>query len=214
MSIFCGFHGPIKIFIRIDLPRFIIIHDQNSIFHILFNMLVLVMFGSFLERLWGGKRFFILYVVSAFTAVLLYNGINEIQLMGLREALGHQGIDFHVLDNAVMFQDFKGLSNIPATPEALKYIDKIATPMLGASGAIFGLTAAFAILFPNTQLQLLFPPIPMKAKYLIGGYLLLELYLAIWVTEGDNVAHLAHIGGALGGAIMVFIWRKDRHKFY
>lgn len=189
-------------------------HDQRSIFHLLFNMFALVMFGSFLERLWGGKRFFILYVVSAFTAVLLYNGINEIQLMGLRDTLATQGIDYQVLDNAVLLGNFSELYNVPGTPEAFRYIEKIATPMVGASGAIFGIMAAFAILFPNTQLQLLFPPIPIKAKYLIGGYLLLELYLAIWVTEGDNVAHLAHIGGAIGGAIMVLIWRKDKTKFY
>lgn len=187
---------------------------HSSFLHILFNMLILLMFGSFLEKLWGPKRFFIFYIVSAFSAVLLYNGISEFQIMELKDALTLQGIDFHTLNNAVAQGSLRGLENIPATPEAIKYISKIQTPMLGASGAMFGITAAFAILFPNTELQLIFPPIPIKAKYLVGGYFLLEVYQAVFVTAGDNVAHLAHIGGAIGGAILVLIWRKKSNRFY
>lgn len=189
-------------------------HDPNSILHIFFNMFVLVTFGGLLEKLWGPRRFFILYIISAFSAVLLYNGISEIQIMGLKETLVNQGIDYHKLYEAVLYNDFNGLRGVPATPEALKYIMKINTPMLGASGAIFGVTAAFAILFPNTQLQLLFPPIPIKAKYLIGGYFLLEVILSFYSGDGDHVAHLAHVGGAIGGAVLVLLWRRDRTKFY
>jgi membrane associated rhomboid family serine protease len=96
----------------------------------------------------------------------------------------------------------------------LKYLTTTYVPMVGASGAIMGLMASFAILFPNTQLQLLFPPIPIKAKFLIGGYFLLDLYLSIFQQEGDNVAHLAHVGGAVAGAILVLIWRKRSNQFY
>ena len=85
--------------------------------------------------------------------------------------------------------------------------------MLGASGAIFGLLAGFALLFPNTELMLLFPPIPIKAKYLIGGYLAFEIYSSIY-RAGDQIAHLAHVGGAIVGIIIVLIWRKRGKNFY
>lgn len=86
--------------------------------------------------------------------------------------------------------------------------------MVGASGAVFGILAAFAILFPNTELMLIFPPIPIKAKYLIGGYFVYELYRSFYQVHGDNVAHLAHVGGAVVGAILVLFWRRNRTNFY
>ena len=85
--------------------------------------------------------------------------------------------------------------------------------MVGASGAIFGIMAAYAFLFPNTELMLLFPPIPVKAKYLISVYFLYELFNS-YNAPGDNVAHLAHVGGAITGFILVFIWNKNRKNFY
>lgn len=87
-------------------------------------------------------------------------------------------------------------------------------PMVGASGAIFGLLAAFAYLFPNTELMLLFPPIPIKAKWFVLMYAGLEVYLGFKNSAGDSVAHFAHIGGALFGLIMLLIWQRKRNKFY
>ena len=88
------------------------------------------------------------------------------------------------------------------------------SPMLGASGAVFGLLAAFGYLFPNTELMLLFPPIPIKAKYFVIGYAALELYLGISNNPSDNVAHFAHLGGALVGIIIVLYWGKNRTSFF
>ncbi len=86
--------------------------------------------------------------------------------------------------------------------------------MVGASGEIFVLLAGFAMLFPNTQLMLLFPPIPIKAKYLIGGYILYEVYNSFMVVN-DQIAHLAHVGGAIVGIVFILIWRKkDRNNFW
>ena len=86
--------------------------------------------------------------------------------------------------------------------------------MVGASGAIFGLLAGFAMLFPNIQLMLLFPPIPIKAKYLIGGYIAFEVYSSFNMS-GDHIAHLAHVGGAIVGIIFILVWRKkDRNNSY
>jgi membrane associated rhomboid family serine protease len=103
------------------------------------------------------------------------------------------------------------LENIPAYEE---YVNKSLTPMVGASGAVFGVMAAFALLLPNAEFMLYFA-IPVKAKYLVGAYFLFEVYMAFQNQQGDNVAHLAHVGGAIVGAIMVLIWRKtDRTNFY
>jgi membrane associated rhomboid family serine protease len=84
--------------------------------------------------------------------------------------------------------------------------------MIGASGAIYGIMAAFAYLFPNTELMLMFPPIPVKAKYLIPIYFLIEIYSNFHVN--DNVAHMAHIGGGITGLIIVYFWKKNRNYFY
>jgi membrane associated rhomboid family serine protease len=86
--------------------------------------------------------------------------------------------------------------------------------MVGASGGVFGIMTAFAILFPNTEFRLYFA-IPVKAKYLVTAYFLFELYQSFQYNAGDNVAHLAHVGGAIAGAIMVLYWRKsDRSNFW
>lgn len=187
---------------------------HGNFFHLLFNMLILLMFGAFLERIWGAKRFLIIYIVSAFGAVLLYNGISEYQLFEMRNQMTANGIDYSVIDNYLAQGRASqiDLSKLTFTQET--YAIKEYTAMLGASGALFGITAAFAILFPNTELMLLFPPIPIKAKYLIGGYFVLEVYLSFATRSGDNIAHLAHVGGAIAGAILVLIWRKRSNNFY
>lgn len=86
-------------------------------------------------------------------------------------------------------------------------------PFLGASGAVYGVLVGFAVLFPNTELMLLFPPIPMKAKYLIGGFVVLDLVLGI-SSQSTGVAHFAHIGGALAGFLLISYWKKNRKDFY
>jgi membrane associated rhomboid family serine protease len=86
--------------------------------------------------------------------------------------------------------------------------------MVGASGAVWGIMAAFAYLFPNTELMLIFPPIPIKAKYLIGAYFIFEVYASFQDKVGDNVAHLAHVGGAIVGFVMVMYWNKNNKKHF
>lgn len=186
---------------------------HGNFMHLFFNMWLFVMLGAFLEQLWGPKRFFIFYIASALGAFALYNvlGVSEIHSLNKQlTALGYdmQAINEHIRTNTSFMynpQD-EWLVN--------DYMMKVGVPMVGASGAIFGIMAAFAILFPNTEFRLYFA-IPIKAKYLVGGYVLLELYLAFQNNLDDPVAHLAHVGGALVGAIIVFFWRKrDRSNFY
>jgi len=192
-----------------------------SIGHLFFNMLALVIFGSMLERVWGAKRFFIFYFACGIGAFLIYQSISMVQIYNVRELMASQGYDPNIL-----FYDIKNSLNIYTNQYNYHLTNNETINMEinhlrslygaaggGASGAIFGVSAAFAILFPNTQMQLLFPPIPIKAKYLIGAYFVIELYMS-FNTQGDHVGHLAHVGGAIVGAILVLIWRRTGKNFY
>lgn len=206
---------------------------HGSFLHIFMNMYILVMFGSFLERLWGPKRYFVLYVVSALGAIILYNLVGYFQVEGLKSAIGNNEVlagvngiirdnGYHIknveeyrnLINEIRYYAFEHGISMNKLDIITEYTIKSCTPMVGASGAIFGLLAAFAILFPNTELMLIFPPIPIKAKWLIGGYFVFEVYNSFQHNAGDNVAHLAHVGGAIVGAIIVLIWRRNGKNFY
>ncbi len=191
-------------------------HSLTDFFHILFNMLLLVMFGSHLERIWGPKRYFLFYVLSGLGAIVLYNSIGMWQIAELKTLLVQDGYDLTILNNQLREGSFETivLNSEMSQTIVQEYINLSFSTMVGASGAIFGLLAGFALLFPNTELMLLFPPIPIKAKYLIGGYLLFEIYNSIY-RSGDQIAHLAHVGGAIVGIIIILIWRKrNRSNFY
>ena len=86
--------------------------------------------------------------------------------------------------------------------------------MVGASGAVYGILLAFGMLFPNTQLMLLFPPIPIKAKYLVFIGAVTALFLGLGNQTGDNIAHFAHLGGMIFGFILIKYWKQDRNTFY
>lgn len=200
-------------------------HSTSNFLHIFFNMWLFVMLGAYLENLWGAKRFFIFYLISAMGSFALYNMIGFMEIMQLKRELASQmNLEQfnYFLENKVNLNN--GLidtinayltdNQIMVTPTLESYLTKSLTPMVGASGGVFGIMTAFAILFPNTEFRLYFA-IPVKAKYLVTGYVFLELYLAFQNPDGDNVAHLAHVGGAIAGAIMVLLWRKnDRSNFW
>jgi membrane associated rhomboid family serine protease len=200
-------------------------HDTNNLLHIFFNMWLFVTLGAYLENIWGAKRFFIFYVVSAMGSFALYNMIGFIEIMQLKSMLAQQfdleQFDFYLKHRVNVNGDLAGQINsylqdnqINVTQHLENYLQKSVTPMVGASGGVFGIMTAFAILFPNTEFRLYFF-IPVKAKYLVSAYFLWELYLSFQQQAGDNVAHLAHIGGAVAGAILVLVWRKkDRSNFW
>jgi len=201
---------------------------HGDLMHIFLNMWLFVMLGTFLERLWGPKRFFIFYLSSALGAFVLYNIIGAYQIFELKQMLAGS-IDMDIFNNLI--KNSSGFNNLIDNannylstqtgssanidmPSLEKYISLTNTPLVGASGAVFGILAAFAILFPNTEFMLYFA-IPVKAKYMVGAYFIYELYKSFKGTEGDNVAHLAHVGGAIVGAIIVLIWRKtDKQNFW
>lgn len=164
-------------------------HSPSMLFHIIFNMFALWMFGRVLENVWGGKRFLLFYILS-----------------GLGAAACHLAIQYfrceQLLDAAQNNADVSDLIGAVA-------------PALGASGAVMGIFAAFAYLFPNTELFIMFIPVPVKAKWAVLGLAAIDLFGGLANISGDNVAHFAHLGGAVTGFILVLIWNKmDRHRFY
>ena len=204
--------------------------------HIFFNMFALWMFGSVLENVWGPKRFLIFYLVCGLGAALahmiaLYFGTQQ-----LLESVAQLKQNFDEEHFQNFFTAFKlnnysdgalGLINAwqahPGDPglasQALdltnRFVnDRMNESTIGASGAVFGCLAAFGYLFPNTYLYIYFF-VPVKAKWFVAGYAAVELFLALKNSAGDNVAHIAHLGGALFGFALVYFWnRKNRKTFY
>jgi len=182
--------------------------------HIFFNMFALWMFGSILENVWGPKRFLTFYLVSGLGAALLHMIVLYFNTQGMIT-------DYHSVNTASGAMSF--LNKYP--PERQFRTEDIATVLnttfqdhlnestLGASGAVFGCLAAFGYFFPNTYIYLYFF-LPVKAKWFVLGYAALELYSAIQNSAGDNVAHFAHLGGALAGFLMVYFWNKTNRKTF
>jgi membrane associated rhomboid family serine protease len=186
-------------------------HSTFNIMHIIFNMYALVLFGSQLERVWGPQRFLIFYFVSAFGAALLHSLVVEWEIAQLIADMPQDLVNKVKTEGTELWMG--GQNYVDSTLGSLNA--KYNVPVLGASGAVFGILAGFAYLFPNTELMLLFPPIPIKAKWFVLIYAGIELYLGFANNPHDNVAHFAHLGGALFGFIMVYYWQKQsRDTFY
>lgn len=177
--------------------------------HIFFNMFALIMFGSQLERVWGPKRFLTFYFITGLGAVVLHLGVQAFelhQIWGSIRPLSHDLVSMSVGG----IERIEGIS----TDDLRRTLSIYSVPTVGASGAIYGLLLGFAMLFPNTELMLIFLPIPIKAKYFVPFLMLGELYLGVNNFSWDNIAHFAHLGGALFGFIMIMIWRRNRNNFY
>lgn len=177
--------------------------------HLFFNMFALWMFGRVLENVWGPKRFFIYYFATGLGAAFLHLMVNYIQIQSIISQMPQEQV------NTVMEKGFSALQNNQnfTNPDMAKLNLSMNIPTVGASGAVFGILLAFGMLFPNTQLLLLFPPIPIKAKYFVMGYGAIELILGI-SQPGSNVAHFAHIGGMLFGFILIKYWNSRKSSFY
>jgi rhomboid-like protein len=174
---------------------------HGNIMHIFFNMFALFMFGPMLEYSIGPKRFLNLYFISGFGAIFIQMLVQAIQVHAITGGF--------VISHPELESSYYAYG-----ANAQKLAEIYYTPVVGASGAIFGLLVAFAMLYPNLEMMILFIPIPIKAKYIIPVYILIELWLGIGQYGGDNVAHFAHLGGALFGFIMVKFWRLQRPNNY
>lgn len=185
---------------------------HGGLFHIFFNMFALVVFGSVLEQVWGPKRFFIFYIATALGAFIFHQVVGYMEFKQIESALIADGYDMFEVNKRISELHVQGM--IFTEPLLRDYQIAIGVPVVGASGAVYGLLAAFAYLFPNTQLMLLFPPIPVKAKWLVLFLVGIALFNSVRSQPGDNIAHLAHLGGAVVGFIIVLIWQRDKKNFY
>ena len=193
-----------------QLATHFFMHSPFSIGHIFFNMFALVIFGTQLEKVWGPQRFLSYYIICALGASVLHLLVNYIRIQNFEANLSYEELE---LFKSTAYEAWKeGKNFIDPTLAQLNIMYH--SPMIGASGAVFGLLAAFGYLFPNTELMLLFPPIPIKAKYFVIGYAVIELYLGFSNNPGDNVAHFAHLGGALIGILILLYWQKGKTNFF
>lgn len=191
-----------------QILTYMFVHDQGTFFHVFFNMLTLYFFGPALENVWSSKRFFIYYMICGIGAGIVQEVVWALQWNGM-------------MDNYInWFAHANGLTLTDATnevhsliaagkPEMMAQIASMRNSMVtvGASGAIFGVLLGFAFVFPNVPLYLFFIPVPIKAKYMVAGYAVLEFFFGV-TGSMISVAHFAHLGGLLFGLIVVLYWKK------
>ncbi len=182
---------------------------HGGFIHLLFNMFALWMFGRVLEQVWGPKRFLIYYLVTGLGAAFFFELVQYIQYIKVMGILSPEQLQL-VYDSG---SDALSQGRNFADSQMGRLNSILNVPVVGASGAVFGVLLAFGMLFPNTQLMLIFPPIPIKAKYVVIGYAAIELYLAI-TSPGSSIAHTAHLGGMIFGYILIRYWRKTTKTLY
>lgn len=162
---------------------------HGGFWHLFFNMYTLYIFGTVLERVWGTKKFLLFYFVTGLGAALIHTGVEWIQMQ------------------AWMSQVAEGSMAAQASIHALKM-----TPTVGASGAIYGLLMGYAMLYPDSMMTLMFPPISMKAKWFVLIFAGIELLTGV-TGMGGGIAHFAHLGGLIFGFLLIMYWKK-RHTLY
>ena|SRR5688572_13160393 len=164
-----------------------------GITHIFFNMFSLWMFGRMLENIWGPKKFLLFYLICGIGSAIAHMTVAYFQYQPILEALE--------------------FAKATGQTEYVEHLQSFAGYAVGASGAVMGVLVGFAYLFPNTELMLLFPPIPIKAKWLILALVAFDLFGGLGKTS-DGIAHWAHLGGAAMGFILVFIWNRTNKKTF
>ncbi len=216
-----------------QLVSYLFLHA--GIGHIFGNMFALLIFGPRLEELWGPQRFLFFYLFTGIGAGVLHTGVTYYELNQLQadtyayiENPSSDAFTRYMNDHAKAYynQLYEFTSKYDESPENPAYIQQSQSIVsgyyrerqdvqtVGASGAVFGILMAFGLLFPNTELFLLFFPFPIKAKYFVGMYGIYELIGGIQQAPGDSVAHFAHLGGMFFAFILIKFWGSQRDKFY
>ena len=187
---------------------------HGSFAHILFNMYGLWAFGTPLEQMWGKKKFIFFYFSAGIGAGIIYTLVNYYQFNGIYEQIasfGLSGTEIQNILNSGQYND--DLIKLPSETMN-KFYSLYHTPAVGASGAIYGVLVAFGMYFKDAKLALIFFPIPIAAKYFIPAIILGDLFFGMTKYSIGNVAHFAHIGGALIGFIIAWYWKKNQFKQY
>ena len=184
---------------------------HGSINHILFNMFGLWMFGGTLAQMWGRNKFLFFYLSTGLGAAALQLGINYFQIstvVGQLVEAGYSATAF--TDTLQSGQDYRAWSNVISQTQLNQLWTSFNMSMVGASGALYGILVAYAFLFPNTELIIIFLPIPIKAKYFVPILLAFDLFFGFSSYSLGPIAHFAHLGGALTGFIMMWYWKKQQ----
>ncbi len=187
--------------------------------HLFFNMFALFMFGRLIENALGSNRFLFYYIACGVGAALIQEGVFAIsiayytnQLTDQLNALAAYGtVSPGFLDELLEATTHGRYSE--ALPASKAIAELIGTPAVGASGAIYGILLAVAILFPTMPIYIWFIPVPIKAKWFVLGYGVIELFEALSPNTGDNIAHWAHLGGMIIGLFILLYW-KHKNKLY
>lgn len=170
--------------------------------HLALNMLGLFMFGPPLEYKWGSKRFLSFYILSGIGAALFYSGAHAIEYFQLLERMDPETVAMVRREGGALWASGRTYSDADAG--ALNQL--LNMPMLGASGALYGILLAFGLTFPNVELMMLYFPVPIRAKYFVFIMAGLSIFMAMRDNPTDNVAHLAHLGGMVVGYILMKAW--------
>ena len=212
-----------------QVVTYLFMHDSNSFMHILLNMLALYMFGSVVENVWGGKKFLTFYLLTGFGAAVAHYAIVYFQMQpsitffndyinsaDLNQMYALVNSDAYGSSFGPDFRELLQTNPTQALEVSINFAKQFRNELLnapvviGASGAVYGVLLAYGMLFPNSLLYLFFA-IPVKAKYVVILYGIIELFSGI--SGGDNVAHFAHLGGLVTGIIIILYWKqKDKRK--
>lgn len=195
--------------------------------HILFNMFALVSFGSALEHYWGGKKFLFFYFACGLGAAVVQTGMNYYEIHQVVNQLRISSTDFQTILDTPMRDVFNSegqvvgpvndiLNKVGCTQADFYKLSQIYGSCVGASGAIYGLLVAFAFMFPMAELAMMFIPVPIKAKIFVPILVGLDLFSGVTgfsiFSGGGNIAHFAHVGGALTGFVLMLQWRNNKFK--
>ncbi len=184
---------------------------HGSINHILFNMFGLWMFGGTLAQMWGRNKFLFFYLSTGLGAAALQLGINYFQISTVVGQLVEAGYSATALTETLQSGQYNtAWSNVISQAELSQLLTSFNMSMVGASGALYGILVAFAFLFPNTELMIIFLPIPIKAKYFVPILLASDLFFGFSSYSLGPIAHFAHLGGAVTGYIMMWYWKKQQ----
>ncbi len=180
--------------------------------HLLFNMFALWMFGTQLEKVLGKSRFTLFYFACGIGAALIYNAVNQFQFNEVYNILVNAGVSSAEISSMIQQQVYP--PKILTADQAGTMLNIYHAPMVGASGAIYGVLVAYALTFPNAKLMLIFIPYPIAAKYFVPVLIGIDLFSGVtgFSLFGGGVAHFAHVGGAIIGFILMILWRNQIKK--
>ena len=185
---------------------------HGSPMHLLFNMYGLWAFGTPLEQMWGRNKFLFFYFSAGIGAGIIYTIANYYQFNGIYEQLISMGISPSEIQSILADGRYNDTLITLSNKTMSEFYSLYHTPAVGASGAVYGVLVAFGLAFPNAKLALIFLPIPIAAKYFIPVMILGDLFFGVTKYSIGNVAHFAHIGGAIIGFIIAWYWKKNQFK--